>query len=72
MPIDFQGRGEFCPTPHYFQNLGEAEYMVAVYQYLRLLGYPSSRISVLTTYNGQKHLIQDVFSQRCRSPMFGE
>ena len=53
------------------QNLGEAEYVVAVYQYMRLLGYPAERISILATYNGQKHLIRDVLNQRCRDPFFG-
>ena len=67
----FQGKGEFCPTPHFYQNLGEAEYVVAVYQYMRLLGYPAEKISILTTYNGQKHLIRDILGQRCRSPIFG-
>ncbi len=69
---DFQGKGEFCPTPYFYQNLGEAEYVVALYQYLVLLGYPSSKISILTTYNGQKHLIRDVLSQRCKHPVFGK
>lgn len=36
---DYGGRGEHEPNPHFFQNLGEAEYIVAVYQYMRLLGY---------------------------------
>jgi hypothetical protein len=44
------------------QNLAEAEYVVAVYQYMRLLGYPASSISILTTYNGQKGLIEDVLT----------
>lgn len=48
---DFQGKGETTPTPYFYQNLGEAEYIVAVYQYMRLLGYPACSISVLTTYN---------------------
>ena len=38
---------------------------------MRLLGYPAHKISILTTYNGQKNLIRDVLSQRCRSPVFG-
>jgi len=67
----FQGKGEFCPTPHFFQNLGEAEYVVATYQYMRLLGYPAEKISIITTYNGQKHLIRDIIAQRCRAPIFG-
>lgn len=27
---DYQGRGESCPLPYFFQNLGEAEYLVSV------------------------------------------
>lgn len=67
----FQGKGEFCPTPYFYQNLGEAEYVVAVYQYMRLIGYPAEKISILSTYNGQKHLIRDIISQRCKNPVFG-
>ena len=62
---DYEGRGEHCPTPHYIQNLGEAEYVVATYQYMVLLGYPPEKISILTTYNGQKDLILDVLNRRC-------
>lgn len=54
------------------QNLGEAEYVVALYQYMRLRGYPAERISILTTYNGQKALIQDIVERRCVGhPAFG-
>lgn len=69
---DFNGKGETCPTPYFYQNLGEAEYVVAVYQYMRLVGYPAEKISILTTYNGQKELIRDILSQRCRSAIFGQ
>ena len=62
---DYQGVGESTPQPYYFQNLGEAEYVVAMYMYMRLIGYPASRIVILTSYNGQKHLIRDVLNQRC-------
>ncbi|RMD44275.1 hypothetical protein DV735_g771, partial [Chaetothyriales sp. CBS 134920] len=55
------------PTPHFFQNLGEAEYAVALYQYMRLLGYPASSISILTAYAGQRALIRDVLNHRCRA-----
>ena len=69
---DFGGRGESQPQPHFYQNLGEAEYIVLVYQYMRLLGYGASRISVLTTYNGQCALLKDVFTSKCsRHPLFG-
>lgn len=62
---DYQGRGETEPTPHMYQNLGEAEYAVGLYQYLRLLGYPAKGITILAAYAGQKALIEDVVRQRC-------
>jgi intron-binding protein aquarius len=69
---DYKGKGESEPTPHFVQNLGEAEYAVAIYQYMRLLGYPASKISVLATYAGQRALIQDVLAHRCaKNPLFG-
>merc|ERR1712086_771261 len=42
-----------------------------MYQYMRLIGYPAHKISILTTYNGQKHLIRDVLAQRCDNALFG-
>ncbi|KAF9936379.1 hypothetical protein BGZ65_002487 [Modicella reniformis] len=69
---NYKGHGETAPRPHFIQNLGEAEYIVAVYQYMRLLGYPAEKITILTTYNGQKDLIRDVLNQRCSwNPIFG-
>ena len=69
---DYEGSGESQPSPHFFQNLGEAEYAVAIYQYMRLLGYPASKISILTTYSGQRALIRDVLGHRCvRNRLFG-
>jgi len=69
---DYKGKGESEPTPHFIQNLGEAEYAVAIYQYMRLLGYPASNISILATYAGQRALIKDVLSHRCaKNPLFG-
>ncbi|KAI9846790.1 MAG: hypothetical protein M1837_003639 [Sclerophora amabilis] len=69
---DYKGVGESEPTPHFFQNLGEAEYAVAMYQYMRLLGYPASKISILTTYAGQRALLKDVLGHRCgRNRLFG-
>lgn len=62
---DYQGMGEIEPNPHFIQNLGEAEYVVATYMYMRMLGYPREKISIITSYNGQKHLIRDVAKQRC-------
>lgn len=69
---DYKGQGEQEPTPHFIQNLGEAEYAVAMFQYMRLLGYPAEKITILTTYVGQRALIRDVLNRRCaRSPLFG-
>jgi superfamily I DNA and/or RNA helicase len=40
--------------------------------YMRLIGYPAHKISIITTYNGQKSLIRDVIQQRCvNDPRFG-
>jgi len=70
---DFNGIGESEPTPYFYQNLAEAEYCVALFMYMRLMGYPASKISILTTYNGQKHLIRDVIQQRCgENPLIGQ
>lgn len=69
---DLNGKGESEPIPHFYQNLAEAEYVVAVFMYMRLIGYPASKIAILTLYNGQKDLIRDVIGQRCAwNPLFG-
>ncbi|ORY69960.1 uncharacterized protein BCR38DRAFT_481116 [Pseudomassariella vexata] len=69
---DYKGHGEVEPTPHFIQNLGEAEYAVAIYQYMRLLGYPAAKISILAMYAGQRALIRDVLNHRCaKNPIFG-
>ena len=69
---DFEGVGESVPVPYFFQNLAEAEYMVTLYQFMRLVGYPADKISMLTTYNGQKALLKDVVERRCaHHPAFG-
>jgi len=69
---DYKGKGESEPTPHFIQNLGEAEYAVAIFMYMRLLGYPASRISILASYAGQKALIRDVLGHRCKgNRLFG-
>jgi len=50
----------------------EAEYVVSLYCFMRLMGYPAARVSILTTYNGQKDLIRDVIERRCaHHPLFG-
>jgi intron-binding protein aquarius len=69
---DYQGQGEREPSPHFIQNLGEAEYAAALFQYMRLLGYPARSISILATYAGQRALIRDVLEHRCKgNKLFG-
>merc|ERR1740123_2478602 len=69
---DFNGVGESQPSPFFYQNLAEAEYVVAVFMYMRLMGYEAHKISILTTYNGQKALIKDVCNARCaNNPLIG-
>jgi intron-binding protein aquarius len=58
---DFKGHGEIS-----YQNLGEAEYVVALYQYLRLNGYTRNQITILTPYQSQKKLIMEILERRCR------
>lgn len=65
MVTHLQGRGKSTPTAYFYQNMGEAEYAVALFQYMVLIGYPPEKISILTTYNGQKDLLLDILSQRC-------
>ena len=69
---DYNGQGETEPQPFYYQNLAEAEFVTAVYMYMRLIGYPPEKITILTTYNGQKNLIRDIIRKRCVSnPLIG-
>ncbi|VDD76728.1 unnamed protein product [Mesocestoides corti] len=70
---DYKGVGESEPSAYFYQNLAEAEYVVATFMYMRILGYPADRIAILTTYNGQKHLIRDVIEARCaQNPLLGK
>ena len=62
---EFQGVGETCPNPHFYQNLAEAEFVVSTYMYMVLKGYDPNKITILTTYNGQKYLIRDIIHQKC-------
>ena len=70
---DFEGKGETAPTPYFYQNVGEAEYVVALFQYMVLIGHQPESISILTTYNGQKALIEDILNTRCGNgtPLMG-
>ena len=65
---------ENTPTPYFYQNAVEAEYIVNLFQFLLFIGYPSNKISILTAYNGQKQLLVDMLSQRCPRtiPLFSD
>ena len=68
---DFDNRGEYCPAPYYYQNLAEAEYVISTFMYMCLIGYDPKIITILTTYNGQKALIKDIYKQKCSwNPIF--
>ncbi|CAN6672202.1 hypothetical protein TRVA0_045S01310 [Trichomonascus vanleenenianus] len=58
------------PSPQFVQNVGEAEYAVALFQYMRLLEYPAESISVVTTTSGQKELIKSLFRGLAASSAF--
>ena len=40
---NFDGTGESTPTPHFYQNISEAEYDI-VFEYMVLIGYPAQSI----------------------------
>lgn len=61
---DYRGVGESSPSPHYYQNVGEAEMIVSTFLFMCLIGYDPNRISILATYNGQADLIRDVLNHR--------
>ena len=62
---EFNNRGEEMNSNNSFYNLAEAEYCIGLYMYMCLIGYNSNQISILTTYNGQKELIKEIFSKKC-------
>lgn len=67
---DYKGSGETMPMPHYYQNKGEAEFVVALFKYMRMLGYPGEQITILTTYNGQKQLLRDLVERECNKDAY--
>lgn len=70
---DHNGVGESEPAPYFYQNEAEAEFVVLQFIYMRLQGYPADKITILTTYNGQKQKIKEVLKERCgTNPFIGE
>ncbi|CAD8160547.1 unnamed protein product [Paramecium pentaurelia] len=63
--VDYKGVYENKPMPYFYQNIVEAEFIVATYMYLVLRGYDPKQITILTTYNGQKMLIKDIITRKC-------
>ena len=53
------------PMKNYIQNLDEAEYSVALFQFLRLMNVPAKDIAILAAYKGQVDLIKEVLQSRC-------
>ncbi|GFE55811.1 intron-binding aquarius protein [Babesia ovis] len=62
--VDCSG-SESAPIAHYYQNLEEAEFVVATYMYMRLCGYSNEDIVILCAYNGQKALVDDIVKHKC-------
>ncbi|WBW72426.1 U2-type spliceosomal complex ATPase Cwf11 [Schizosaccharomyces osmophilus] len=52
------------------QNLGEAEYAIAIYQYMRMLGYPADEIGICTLYGSQVALLREILNVRCSNNSF--
>ncbi|ODV59258.1 P-loop containing nucleoside triphosphate hydrolase protein [Ascoidea rubescens DSM 1968] len=61
----YHNQGETEPSPNLIQNLGEAEFAVALYCYMRLLNYPNQKITILVMYSGQKYLVEEILKTRC-------
>ncbi|KAK4337394.1 hypothetical protein RND71_043341 [Anisodus tanguticus] len=61
---DLEGVGETEPIPYFYQNEAEAEFVILQFIYMRLIGYPAEKITILTTYNGQKQKIKEVLNDR--------
>jgi len=53
-----------------YQSISEAEYIVAVYQYMVLIGYQPSDISIVTPFTAQKILILDILAARLQKSQF--
>ena len=69
---DYNQQGEVMTASHSYTNEGEAEYVVAFYEYLRLAGYPAEKITILCAYNGQRELVASLVKARCKkNPLFG-
>ena len=62
---EFNSRGEEINSNNSYYNLAEAEYCIGLFMYMCLVGYNPSQITILTTYNGQKELIKEIYTKKC-------
>jgi len=62
---EFNSKGEEINSNNSYYNLAEAEYCIGIFMYMCLVGYNPSQISILTTYNGQKELIKEIYNKKC-------
>lgn len=46
-------------------NIDEAEYCILLYQYMRLLGYPSDKIGIIVRSPYQKVLVEEIAATKC-------
>lgn len=57
IPVEIESNGSV--------SVNEAEYSVALYQYMRLLGYPAHKVSIIAMTAYQKVLIEEILSIKC-------
>ena len=62
---EFNSRGEEINSNNSYYNLAEAEYCIGLFMYMCLIGYNPNNITILTTYNGQKELIKEIYMKKC-------
>ncbi|KAF4321011.1 hypothetical protein G195_005767 [Phytophthora kernoviae 00238/432] len=57
--VDLSAISKECQTrPFAFENEGEARFVVALFRYMLSVGYRAEQVTILTTYNAQKELLQ--------------
>ena len=55
----------FLPSQFLVDHRDHDRVIDSIFRYMRLKGVPANKITLLTTYNGQKALLRDVINQRC-------
>ena len=62
---EFEGKGEILNSDYSYFNLAEAEFSIAIFMFMCLIGYNPNKISIITSYNGQKNLIKEIYLKKC-------